>query len=112
MPVPIDAGVIRGADLVAAAHDDLDAGRPRAEIAAAFHEGVAAAFASACSEAGGAGTVVLSGGCLQNLRLLDSLRARLEQSGFRVLSHAAVPPNDGGVSYGQAAVAAARLACA
>ena len=44
--------------------------------------------------------------------ILDSLRTRLEQSGFRVLSHAAVPPNDGGVSYGQAAVAAARLACA
>ena len=108
----IDLGVIRGADLVAAAHDDLAAGRDRAEIAAAFHEGVAAAFATACSQAAGAGTVVLSGGCLQNLRLLDSLRTRLEQSGFRVLSHAAVPPNDGGVSYGQAAVAAARLACA
>ena len=104
--------MIRGADLVAAAHDDLHACRPREEIAAAFHEGVAAAFASACSEAGGADTVVLSGGCLQNLRLLVSLRARLEQRGFRVLSHAAVPPNDGGVSYGQAAVAAARLACA
>ena len=67
----IEVGVIRGADLVAAAHDDLAAGRDRAEIAAAFHEGVAAAFATACSEAGGAGTVVLSGGCLQNLRLLE-----------------------------------------
>ena len=108
----VDAGVIRGADLVAAAHDDLAAGRPREEIAAAFHEGVAAAFTAACAEAAGADTVVLSGGCLQNLRLLDSLRRRLEQAGFRVLSHAAVPPNDGGVSYGQAAVAAARLACA
>ncbi len=108
----VERGVIRGSDLVAAAHDDLAAGRPRAEIAAAFHEGVAAAFAAACAEAGGAETVVLSGGCLQNLRLLGSLRARLERAGFRVLSHRAVPPNDGGVSYGQAAVAAARLACA
>jgi hydrogenase maturation protein HypF len=102
--------VIRGADLVAAAHDDLAAGRDRAEIAAAFHEGVAAAFAAACAEAGASGLVVLSGGCLQNLRLLESLRSRLEGSGFRVLSHRTVPPNDGGVSYGQAAVAAARLA--
>jgi hydrogenase maturation protein HypF len=49
---------------------------------------------------------------MQNLRLLASLRARLEREGFRVLTHEAVPPNDAGVSYGQAAVAAARLACA
>jgi hydrogenase maturation protein HypF len=111
-PCSVAGGVIRGADLVAAAHDDLAAGRERAEIAAAFHEGVAAAFASACAAAGGTRTVVLSGGCLQNLRLLGSLRRRLERDGFRVLSHAVVPPNDAGVSYGQAAVAAARLACA
>ena len=98
-----------GADLVAAAHDDLAEGRPREQIAAAFHEGLAAAFAAACAEAGG-GTVALSGGSFQNLRLLGSLRRRLEAEGFRVLSHRLVPPNDGGVSYGQAAVAAARLA--
>ena len=102
--------MVRGTELVAAAHDDLASGRAREEIAAAFHEGVAAAFAAACVEAGGAGTVVLSGGCFQNLRLLSSTRARLEEAGFRVLSHALVPPNDAGVSYGQAAVAAARLA--
>jgi len=105
----VAGGVIFGADLVGRAHDDLAAGRPREEIAAAFHEGVAAAFAAACSEAAGSGTVVLSGGCFQNLRLLGSLRERLETAGFRVLSHRLVPPNDGGVSYGQAAVAATRL---
>jgi hydrogenase maturation protein HypF len=108
----IERGVIRGADLIAAAADDVRAGRPRPEIAAAFHEGVAAAFTAACVGVGEPRTVVLSGGCLQNRRLLGSLRARLERAGFRVLSHAAVPPNDGGISYGQAAVAAARLACA
>jgi len=101
---------IHGVDLIAAVHDDLVEGRDRAEIAAAFHEGVAHAFERACLEAAEPRTVVLSGGCLQNLRLLASLRARLEASGFRVLSHSLVPPNDGGVSYGQAAVAAARLA--
>ena len=105
----IDGGTIRGTDLVAAAYDDLAAGRPRAEIAAAFHEGIAAAFAAACVAAGAPGTVVLSGGSFQNLRLLVSLRRRLEQVGFRVLSHHLVPPNDGGVSYGQAVVAAATL---
>ncbi len=105
----VDGGAIRGADLVAAAFDDLAAGRPRTEIAAAFHEGVVAAFALACAAAGPPGTVVLSGGSFQNLRLLASLRGRLEEAGFRVLSHRLVPPNDGGVSYGQAAVAAATL---
>ncbi len=107
-PCGMDAGVIAGADLIAAVHDDLAAGRPRAQIAAAFHEGVAAAAAAACASAAEPGTVVLSGGTFQNLRLLASTRRRLEELGFRVLSHAAVPPNDGGISYGQAAVAAAR----
>jgi hydrogenase maturation protein HypF len=97
-----------GAALVALVHDDLAAGRPRAELAAAFHETVAAAAAAACAEAAEPRLVVLSGGTFQNLRLLDSLRRRLEAAGFRVLAHARVPPNDGGVSYGQAAVAAAR----
>ena len=99
-------GVIAGADLVRAAQDDLTAGRPKSEIAAAFHEGVAAVAAQACAEAGAERTVVLSGGTFQNLRLLGSTRARLEALGFRVLSHLLVPPNDGGISYGQAAVAA------
>jgi hydrogenase maturation protein HypF len=102
-----------GAALVGACHDDLADGRARAEVAAAFHETVAAGAAAACAEAGTPRTVVLSGGSFQNLRLAASTRARLEALGFRVLSHRLVPPNDGGVSYGQAAVAAARgAACA
>jgi hydrogenase maturation protein HypF len=96
-----------GVALVRAVADDRAAGRPRAEIAAAFHEAVAAAAAEACAEAGEPRTVVLSGGTFQNLRLLASTRRRLEAHGFRVLSHRLVPPNDGGISYGQAAVAAA-----
>jgi len=99
-----------GAELVGAVSDDLAAGRPRAEIAAAFHETVAAAAAVACAEAESPRTVVLSGGSFQNLRLLGSTRRRLEQLGFAVLTHRLVPPNDGGISYGQAAVAASRLA--
>ena len=102
-------GVLRGSDLIRAAHDDLDAGRSREQIAAAVHEGLAAAFATACAETGGPRTVVLSGGCLQNLRLLGSLRAQLGALGFRVLTHRLVPPNDGGISFGQAAVAARRM---
>lgn len=85
-------------------------GRPRAEIAAAFHEMVAAGAAAACAEAADPRTVVLSGGSFQNLPLLGSTRRRLEALGFRVLSHRRVPPNDGGISYGQGAVAARRMA--
>ncbi len=95
-----------GAALIAAVHDDLAAGRPRAQIAAAFHETIAAASAAACAEAGEPRTVVLSGGSFQNLRLGASTRRNLEALGFRVLTHRLVPPNDGGISYGQAAVAA------
>lgn len=98
-----------GAELVRLIHDDLAAGRPLAELAAAFHETVAAAAAEACADAGGPGTVCLSGGSFQNLRLLASTRRRLEALGLRVLTHRLVPPNDGGVSYGQAAVAARRI---
>jgi hydrogenase maturation protein HypF len=108
-PCRLADGVIVGSDLIRAAHDDLLAGRPRTEIAAAFHEGVALAAAHACAEAGEPRTVVLSGGTFQNLRLLASARRRLEREGFRVLTHTRVPPNDGGISYGQAAVAARRV---
>ncbi len=83
-------------------------GRDPAEIAAAFHETVAAAAADACAEAENGGTVVLSGGSFQNLRLLSSTLRRLEELGFRVLTHRLVPPNDGGISLGQAVVAGAR----
>jgi hydrogenase maturation protein HypF len=108
----LDGGVIAGPQLVAAAYDDHRAGRPAAEIAAAFHEGVAAAAISACAQAGEPRLVVLSGGTFQNLRLLRAVRAGLESLGFRVLTHQRVPPNDGGISYGQAAIAARRTACA
>jgi hydrogenase maturation protein HypF len=109
----LSGGTIHGTDLVRAAHDDLDVGRSREEIAAAVHEGLAAAFAAACLLAGQTRTVVLSGGCLQNLRLRNGLRDRLERMGFTVLTHQRVPPNDGGIAFGQAAIAARRTtACA
>ncbi|MGD0273356.1 MAG: carbamoyltransferase HypF [Gaiellaceae bacterium] len=104
---------ILAADLIAAAHDDLAAGRDRAEIAAAFHEGLALACAEACARAAEPRSVVLSGGCFQNLRLLASTRRRLEELGFRVLVHRLLPPNDACISFGQAAVAAyAMTSCA
>jgi hydrogenase maturation protein HypF len=93
--------------------DELRAGVPKARIAARFHAAVAAGFVRAAvlaREATGIGTVALSGGCMHNRRLAELLRRGLEAEGFRVLRHERVSPGDGGLSYGQAVVAAARLA--
>ena len=88
------------------------AGVPRGTIAARFHAGIALATADACALIAGGrelDTVVLSGGVFQNRVLLESTVERLHEVGLRVLVPRLLPPNDGGVSYGQAAVAAARL---
>jgi hydrogenase maturation protein HypF len=101
---------IAGTDLVRAVADDLRGGVAAATAAARFHNGVAAAIAAACAaarERSGLGTVALSGGVFQNLLLLERTVTVLEAAGFRVLRHGRVPPNDGGISLGQAAVAGA-----
>lgn len=81
-------------------------------LAARFHETVAAAADSLAARAAaraGLHTVALAGGCFQNRRLLESLTARLEARGLHVLVPHQLSPNDGAISYGQAAVAAALL---
>jgi hydrogenase maturation protein HypF len=91
---------------------DLRGGVEKARISARFHAGVAAAFVRAAAlarEATGVGQVTLSGGCLHNRRLARLLRTGLEAEGFAVFRHRLVSPGDGGLSYGQAAVAAAVL---
>ncbi len=102
---------VRGADLIRAVADDQAAGVDPGVISARFHNGVAAVIEAACAalrERHGLATVALSGGVFQNLLLLDRTVSRLEADGFRVLTHSRVPCNDGGISFGQAAVAAAR----
>jgi len=106
---------IAGVDLIRAVTGDLLAGVDRSVIAARFHNGVAQVIVAAClllRERRGLDVVALSGGVFQNLLLLDRTVAGLERTGFRVLVHSQVPPNDGGISLGQAAVAAARDALA
>jgi len=96
---------------VRAAADDLLAGTPPAVISARFHAGVAALIEDGCvllRERHGLSAVALSGGVFQNLLLLDQVVSRLAERGFRVLVHSRVPCNDGGISLGQAVVAAAR----
>ncbi|CAB1128587.1 Carbamoyltransferase HypF2 [Candidatus Hydrogenisulfobacillus filiaventi] len=81
-------------------------------VAARFHATVAAMLEEAVREVvdqTGIREVALSGGVFQNRRLTRLLRERLTAAGLDVLLNHAVPPNDGGLAYGQLAVAAARL---
>jgi hydrogenase maturation protein HypF len=83
-----------------------------AVVSARFHRSVATATATACAAAaatGGTDLVVLSGGVFQNRLVLTETTARLKGLGLRVLTPNALPANDGGISYGQAAIAAARM---
>ena len=91
---------------------DLRGGVSKPRMAARFHIGVADAFvrvAAAARAATGISAVALSGGVMHNRRLARLLRVKLEAEDFQVYQHRRVSPGDGGLSYGQAAAAAARL---
>ncbi|MDN5914926.1 MAG: carbamoyltransferase HypF [Pseudonocardia sp.] len=105
-PVALPVG-----ELVTAVAADLRADTPVPQVSARFHLGLAGALAAAAADAArglGRDTVALSGGVFANMLLLEALRTRLEDAGLRVLVHARVPCNDGGVSLGQVVVAAAQ----
>jgi hydrogenase maturation protein HypF len=107
-PVVLDAR-----PAVWAVSEEVRAGVPVATVAARFHNSLACVTAAACARLAlrcEVETVVLSGGVFQNRRLLESTRALLTEAGLRALTPQALPPNDGGIAYGQLAVAAARLA--
>ncbi|MBM3695278.1 MAG: carbamoyltransferase HypF [Actinobacteria bacterium] len=111
-PLPLQGGpgpmVLDWGPLLDAVLDDVRRGVPTGTVAGRFHnalvEGIAAVAAGV-----GEPRVVLTGGCFQNRVLTERAAARLERAGFRVLLHNRVPANDGGISLGQVAVAAARL---
>ena len=103
--------VVRGADLVALAAEDLVAEVAPSLIAARFHNGVAQSIVDVCKalrEQTGITTVALSGGVFQNQLLTGRLVTGLGDCGFRVMLHSRVPCNDGGISLGQAAIVGAR----
>jgi len=86
---------------------------PRETIARRFHDTLAAAILDAASrlaEASGARHVILSGGVFQNETLLSSVLSGLRRKHLVPLIHRQVPPNDGGISLGQAYYAALRVA--
>lgn len=116
MPVHADAGSTWTLDplpLLIALGDQRRGGADPADLAADFHQTVIGAttrlVADNC-ERFNLRTVALGGGVFQNTRFATALPEALEALGIRVLTARLLSPNDGGVSYGQAAVAAARLA--
>ena len=108
--VAVDGGVLDPTELVAALVRDRDAGVDAAVLAAGFHEALgraAATLAARVAGERGIDAVVLTGGVFQNARLTEVVEGALHDAGLAVLVHQQVPPNDGGISIGQAAVAAA-----
>ncbi|MDI2130502.1 carbamoyltransferase HypF [Yinghuangia seranimata] len=87
-------------------------GTPVPRVAAAFHRtlaAVTAALVEPAARAAGTRTVCLGGGCFDNRLLAREVTAALSALGLTVLAPRLLPAGDGGISYGQAAVAAARL---
>jgi hydrogenase maturation protein HypF len=84
---------------------DLQQGVSSERIAARFHRGLAQMIVR-IAQVAGPPRVVLTGGCFQNGLLLSLARQGLEKAGLMVSRHRLVPPNDGGLSVGQAVVAA------
>jgi hydrogenase maturation protein HypF len=92
---------------------DVARGVPPGAVASRFHAAVASVTVDACSllaDAHDTDLVVLSGGVFQNRRLLEAVAGGLGAAGLRVLIPEQLPIGDGGISYGQAAVAARRIA--
>jgi hydrogenase maturation protein HypF len=84
-------------------------GRDLGETARAFHRGVAAGLRDCAREichTHGLDTMVLSGGVFQNELLLEDIASMIDSDMVSVWTNHAVPPNDGGISLGQAALAA------
>jgi hydrogenase maturation protein HypF len=107
-PFPFDGRELDFRPLLrSVAQDRLD-GRAVAEIARAFHDGIARGLAEATAKlckAHELETVVISGGVFQNQLLLEDFASRVSSERLELWANRAVPPNDGGISLGQAALA-------
>lgn len=118
-PVAVDrAGPLAVLDprpLVEAVLTAAAAGVPGPRVAAGFHDSLARAageLAATVARERGRTAVVLTGGVFQNPRFSTVAAAEVARAGLEVLEHRTVPPNDGAVSLGQAAIAVARAGVA
>jgi hydrogenase maturation protein HypF len=112
-PFTIEGGQVRLSPLLAQIVTDVQAGVPAGIIGQRFHYTLAELVRAVCvqvRERESVTAVTLSGGCWQNRLLLTATASRLQEAGFTVYTHRQVPANDGGISLGQAVVAATRLA--
>ncbi|HAP76938.1 MAG TPA: hypothetical protein DCR14_12730 [Acidimicrobiaceae bacterium] len=107
--LPVDRGVFDTGQLVRDLLDAQQRGVAAAELAAAFHHAIARAVADAVESVAariGRRRVALTGGVFQNALLHGLTVSLLTDAGHEVLTHRLVPANDGGLSLGQAVVAA------
>jgi hydrogenase maturation protein HypF len=103
--------VLDPSPLLATLVADVDAGVPVTLLAAAFHEALGTAtgaVAASLAAANNVDTVALTGGVFQNVRLTEVVESTLREAGCEVFVHGQIPANDGGISIGQAAIAAWR----
>jgi len=109
-PGPVQIGI---SDLIVEVVRDVLGKVSIAEISGKFHNAVADLIVNLSinlRERTRLNTVALSGGCFQNIALLERSLAGLRGNGFEVLTHRLVPPNDGGLALGQAVVASFKSA--
>ena len=127
-PAPIDAGTKEEYEFVIREEEnalvidpdsairmilqDIRSKRSESFISLRFHSSLLSLFVEICKRIRGRRgleIVALSGGCFQNLYLIEGLSKRLGDEGFEVLTHTHVPSNDGGLSLGQAVIASYQL---
>ncbi|MCA1632884.1 MAG: carbamoyltransferase HypF [Acidobacteria bacterium] len=107
-----NGSIIKAESVIRRAVEDILADVSPQVVSAKFHLGVAqliAAVAGRIRDERHIDRVVLSGGVFQNMFLLGRTRRLLKDEGFEVFTHSRVPTNDGGISFGQAVVAGARI---
>jgi len=100
--------IINPSPLIKGLLSDIRAGTSSRQLSSKFHRSIVTMVVEVCRslrERWGLNAVALSGGCFQNIYLLTQSSIRLKEAGFEVFFHQKVPPNDGGISLGQAVIA-------